>query len=111
MKKITQAQALFLILLVCLIAWSTAVECRQLCKGEWRLPDNYPAGFSGWGKIDRLSENQIVIDDVLFPLAVNATFNVPSVSGVPASWFEAGHRVGYVLNSEGQIMSLWKIPE
>lgn len=79
-----------------------------LQKGEWYPPENYPDGFHGWGRISRIDEKEIVIDDSLYALAKSVSFHTPGVSDVPSSWFGTGDTVGWLQNDRGEIVSLWR---
>ena len=79
-------------------------------KGEWVLPGHYPDGFDGWGRLDRLGADEIVIDDNLYPLSPSVTYNIATGNNVGASLFRVGDRVGYIEDANGLIISLWRIP-
>jgi hypothetical protein len=83
---------------------------QQRYKGEWVLPEHYPEGFHGWGRMDRLGAHEIVIDDHLYPLSPSVTFNTATSRDVRASWFQVGDTVGYLADTNGLIISLWRIP-
>ena len=79
-------------------------------KGEWLLPKHYPDGFDGWGKINRINTEEIVIDDVQFALHSNVSYYTPtSPSAMPFSWLKQGKTVGFIKNSSNEIASLWLI--
>jgi hypothetical protein len=80
-------------------------------KGEWILPEHYPDGFNGWGRIDRLGADEIVIDDTLYPLSPSVMYNIATSSNVRASLFRVGDTVGYLEDANGLIISLWRIPQ
>ena len=79
-------------------------------KSEWVLPGHYPDGFNGWGRIDRLGADEIVIDDNLYPLSPSVKYNIATSSNVRASLFRVGDTVGYLEDVNGLIISLWRIP-
>lgn len=64
--------------------------------------------FDGFGTIDRIGDNEIVIDDTLIKLNDQITFY--SETGVAQSKtdFAVGNGVAFVLNAQGEIVSLWK---
>lgn len=79
-------------------------------KPEAELPIEYPDGFHGFGPIDALREDVIVIGDMLIKLSPSVTFHTPTnMNSYPAD-FNKGDLVGYLKNSEGEITSLWLIP-
>jgi hypothetical protein len=75
--------------------------------GGLALPEHYPDRFTGIGRIDRLAEEEIVIDDSLYTLAPYVTYHTPTAMNVSNIMFRAGNLVGFLTNSEGQIISLW----
>ena len=83
---------------------------QELYKGEWVLPEHYPDGFHGWGRLDRLGADEIVIDDNLYPLSPSVKFNTATSNNVRASMFRVGDTVGYLEDPNGLIISLWRIP-
>jgi hypothetical protein len=78
-------------------------------KEEWKLPGFYPQGFDGYGHIDRLDMDEVVIDDSLLKLDYNVSYNTPRSKNTSDSDFLVGAVVGYLLNSEGKVVSLWLI--
>ena len=71
------------------------------------VPDYYPETFDGIGRIDRLGDDQIVIDDGTKGLASGVTFATPSSHYAGRGLFRIGCTVGYLLDREGNIQSLW----
>ena len=80
-------------------------------KEEWlgRLPDFYPRGFDGYGRIDRITAEEVVIDDALFKLAPDIRYSTPRRPNASSDSFEPGRQVGYILNANHEIKSLWFI--
>lgn len=78
-------------------------------EGGVGLPKHYPDQFSGFGRIDRIASDEIVIDDLLYRLASSVTYHTPTRTNASRSWFRTGNLVGFVLNSEQEIVSLWLI--
>ena len=78
-------------------------------KPEVVLPVDYPNGFDGFGRIDDMDDNGVVIQDSLFKLAPSVTFHTPTDMHSTAAYFEIGNLVGYLTNKEGEIISLWLI--
>jgi len=83
----------------------------KLYKGEWITPKNYPDGFHGIGRVDRISPEAVVIDDSIKPLSPKATYHTPSSRYTRQSSIKTGDLVGYLKDRHGRIISLWKIPE
>jgi hypothetical protein len=79
--------------------------------GERPLHHGYPVQFSGVGTIDRITNKIAVIDDSFFEFDERASFNTPRSRHTSSSRFQPGDVVGYLINSDGQIESLWMIQE
>ncbi|CAB1079017.1 hypothetical protein JY97_10475 [Alkalispirochaeta odontotermitis] len=78
-------------------------------KSEWDLPDHYPAVFDGYGYINRIAAEEVVIDDSLLRLSPATTYaTLNSVLAVNDD-FRDGDLVGYLSNSGQEIISLWLI--
>ena len=73
------------------------------------LPKYYPGKFNGTGRIDRITADEIVINDTLYRLSPNAEFATPTRKHASTSSFRAGNRVGYITNENHEIISLWLI--
>jgi hypothetical protein len=73
------------------------------------LPEYYPDKFNGTGRIDRITVDQIVVDDILYRLSRNAEFSTPTTKHASRSSFRIGNRVGYITNENSEIISLWLI--
>lgn len=78
-------------------------------KPEVVLPSGYPNGFDGYGRIETLEENGVVIQDVFIKLASFVTFHTPTNMDSMSAEFNIGDLVGYITNIEGEITSLWLI--
>ena len=76
---------------------------------EWKLPDFYPRGFDGYGVIDRITDNEVVIGDTFFKLSFDVQYNTQRNKNTSDYSFKAGRRVAYLLNKEREIESLWLI--
>ena len=80
---------------------------RERNGGGLVLPKHYPDRFTGIGRIDRLAEEEIVIDDSLYTLAPYVEYHTPTAMNVSNIIFRAGSLVGFITNSEHQILSIW----
>ncbi|HJX34026.1 MAG TPA: hypothetical protein VJ373_02525 [Desulfatiglandales bacterium] len=81
-------------------------------KPEWKMPDFYPAdGFDGMGRINEIVVNDgiVVIDDSEFRLFPYAEYHTPTYKNAPGALFKEGDQVGYILDSEKNITSMWLI--
>lgn len=75
------------------------------------LPDYYPQWLDGTGHIDRMGEEEIVIEDHLFPLSKRVRCGTLKHPYVKRSSLQEGDLVGFVTNDKGEIVSLWEFPE
>ena len=71
------------------------------------LPGHYPDKFDGTGHIDRIGDNEIVIDDSLYRISSFVKYHTPKTSNTSSGWFRAGDLVGFIKNSNNEIISLW----
>ena len=78
-------------------------------KPEVVLPPEYPNGFDGYGRMEMLGENGVVIQDVFIKLASLVTFHTPINMNSTSAEFNKGDLVGYLTDPEGEITSLWLI--
>ena len=77
-------------------------------KPEMAFPDHYPySGFHGMGYILTISENEAVIDDEVFAFSQDVVYHTLDVENASRAFFGPDMRVGYLLDSEGNIKSLW----
>lgn len=81
----------------------------KVFREEWKLPDFYPRGFDGYGRIDMIFADRIVISDLSKKLSRSVVYAVPSSPYASKSSFRVGNMVGYLLDHERQIVSLWLI--
>jgi hypothetical protein len=92
---------------ICIPAGVFAGE--QKIRGEWILPENYPQGFDGYGYINRIAADEVVIDESLFRLSPRVTYTTLNSVMAQSEDFIEGDLVGYITNSEQAIISLWLI--
>jgi hypothetical protein len=81
-------------------------------KPEWKMPDFYPVdGFDGMGRIDDIAvrDGIVVINDSQFKISPSAEYHTPTFKNAPGALFEQGDQVGYILDSEKNIISMWLI--
>jgi hypothetical protein len=77
--------------------------------GERPLHPGYPNIFDNIGRIDRISDGEAVISDSLYRVAPSVTYHAPGRSNASRSRFQAGDRVGCLINADGEIESIWLI--
>ena len=82
---------------------------QQRYKPEVLLPLGYPDGFHGFGPIDALNEDGIVIGDIFIKLSPFVTCHKPTNMNSYLADFNTGDLVGYLKNPGGEITSLWLI--
>jgi hypothetical protein len=76
---------------------------------EWKLPKFYPRGFDGYGRIDMMFEDRVVISDSSKKLSSSVVYGTPSSSHASKSSFREGNTVAYLLDQNREIVSLWLI--
>jgi hypothetical protein len=76
---------------------------------EWKLPAFYPRGFDGYGRIDMIFEDRIVISDSSRKLSSSVVYGIPSSPHASKSSFRVGNMAGYLLDHQREIVSLWLI--
>jgi hypothetical protein len=72
--------------------------------------DGFQVEFQGVGVIDRMGAGEIVIDDSLFRLSPSVAFYGEGGEPLSSGSFAVGTLVGYELEGERVIRSLWKLP-
>ena len=70
-------------------------------------PDYYPDTFNLIGKIDRIAENEIVINDTLYRLSPNLSCYTPTSMYASKAIFSVGNRVGVEIDSKHEVTSLY----
>ena len=86
-----------------------SVHAERLVKGQWTLPEHYPKGFHGYGYINRLAQDEVVIDDQLFVLAKSVVYATPVSEVASRADFNEGDLVGYLKNPRDEITSIWLV--
>jgi hypothetical protein len=81
----------------------------RFLREEWKLPDFYPRGFDGYGRIDAILKNRIIIADTGWKFARQIRFATPRDSHAGITSFSVGDTVAYLLNEKREIISLWYI--
>jgi hypothetical protein len=81
----------------------------KIFREEWKLPAFYPRGFDGYGRIDMIFADRMVISDSSRKLAGSVVYATPSNSYASKSSFRVGDMVGYLFDHRREIVSLWLI--
>jgi len=97
------------IFFVSIVIPSGVSYAQRRVKPEWVLPEHYPYGFDGWGQIDVIADDEIVIDDSLYKLSPSVEYSTPTEKYATRNSFSAGKIVGFITNSKREIVSLWLI--
>ena len=86
---------------------SSISYAQRRVKPEMMLPSYYPDGFDGMGRIDMISEGKMVIDDRIVGIAPYVQYFTLEEMNVPGDRFRAGNFVGFIKNSDNEIISMW----
>jgi hypothetical protein len=76
---------------------------------EWKVPKFYPRGFDGYGKIDTIEEDGVIISDTAWKFSPGIQFATPGDRNAGIDDFSPGDTVAYLLNQDREITSLWYI--
>ncbi|MEJ2725777.1 MAG: hypothetical protein P8175_14265 [Deltaproteobacteria bacterium] len=97
-------------LALCLVAGDiplTPCHAQGLVKPEVVLPKHYPKGFNGYGRIDAIDTDLVVIDDAAYRLSPTVTYNTPESANALMTDFRPGVLAGFLTNAQNEILSLW----
>ena len=81
----------------------------RFMREEWKVPNFYPRGFDGYGKIEKIEQDSVVIGDNALKFSSGIKFATPRDSHAGIYDFNVGDTVAYLLNAKGEIASLWYI--
>ena len=109
MKHIAICVGLALFLVNIALPASVGYSAQKGFEGDRVLPEHYPDRFDGGGPIDRITEDEAVIGDMLWKLSPDVRYHTPSIENASSAWFKEGKFVGYITNSRREIVSLWLI--
>lgn len=71
-------------------------------------PDLHEGKFDGYGGIDRITPQEVVIDDTLYYLTAGAVYKYLDGRSTTADDFPVGTKVWFVLYADNIIKSVWK---
>jgi hypothetical protein len=77
--------------------------------GEEPVYPGYPRAFNIFGRIDRITAGELVIDDSLYRISAAATYHTPRQSNTTQSELHVDDVVGCLSNADGEIESIWFI--
>ena len=106
LKFVMYSKALTFILFCFLCALFSNIPPSYAQSEPGRYP-HYPADFDGYGKIDRISNKVIVIDDTLYSFSPRVSFATPKFRHSRKTLFQPGQRIAFFLNDKRQITSVW----
>jgi hypothetical protein len=66
-------------------------------------------GFDGYGKIETIEEDGVVISDTVWKFSPGIKFATPKDRNAGIYAFSVGDTVAYLLNQDREITSLWYI--
>ena len=105
--------------IITVLIFSVLFSLINICSGEDKAvkkyqeeivyPKHYPNKFNGMGHIDRISRNEIVIDDSLFSLSPHVTYSTKGKRHASKAWLKVGSFIGYKTDSNNKIVSIWLI--
>ena len=81
----------------------------KFMREDWKVPEFYPSGFDGWGKIDTIDQDGVVIADTVWKFSPGIQFATPNDRNAGIDDFSPGNTVAYLLNQDSEITSLWYI--
>ena len=81
----------------------------RVMREDWKVPNFYPKGFDGFGKIEKIEDDGIIISDSSFKFAPGARFATPRDRNAGIYAFSVGDTVAYLLDKDSEIASLWYI--
>ncbi|MCG8641589.1 MAG: hypothetical protein MI862_17800 [Desulfobacterales bacterium] len=78
---------------------------------EEPIHPGYPYVFDMTGKLDRISKDQIVIDDVLCQISSSTTYHAHNLIITKATSFKIGDEIGVIFSDKGsrEVASVWLI--
>jgi len=71
-------------------------------------PDLKEGEFDGYGVIDQITAQEVVIDDAYYRLSGSTTYKYMNGSSASADNFPVGTRVWFMLYTDNIIESVWK---
>jgi hypothetical protein len=81
----------------------------RFMREEWKVPKFYPRGFDGYGKIEAIENDGVIIDDTGWKFSRNIKFATPRDRHAGITAFSVGDTVAFLLNEKREIISLWYI--
>ena len=108
-RTISVCALLAIVLVLCAVPENLSHAQGRFLREEWILPDFYPRGFDGFGKIVEISPKRVVVDDTAWNFSRHVQFATPRNPDAFRDAFKVGDTVAYLLNKNREIVSLWFI--
>jgi hypothetical protein len=108
-RTISVCALLAIVLVLCAVPGNLSHAQGRFLREEWILPDFYPRGFDGFGKIVEISPKRVVVDDAAWNFSRHVKFATPTQPDAFRDAFKVGDTVAYLLNTNREIISLWFI--
>ena len=81
----------------------------RFIREEWKIPDFYPRGFDGYGRIDTISKEGVTIADTFWKFSRQVQFATPRDRNAGLRSFSEGDTAAFLLNEKDEVISLWYI--
>ncbi len=99
----------------CLLALSLITPDPSIAQRKYRpemlLPSHYPEVFDGYGRVDRIEGEEIVINDRLFKLSPRFSFATKTSTRAAGELLKVGDTVGFKISADSHVISLWLIED
>lgn len=97
----------------CLMVLAIIAPDPSLAQKKYRpemvLPSYYPNDFDGFGRVDRIEGDEIVINDRLLKLSPRFTFSTKTSQRASREILKVGDMVGFTKGPGDNVVSLWLI--
>ncbi|NOX33911.1 MAG: hypothetical protein GXP56_09270 [Deltaproteobacteria bacterium] len=106
MKKISRCFLFGTVALAFLLLIFTAMAA-----AEEPIHKGYPFVFDQTGRLDRISNKDLVVDDVLYKLSSSTTYHAPDTIFTKFTSFKKGDFLGIILKGKNtrEVLSVWLI--
>ena len=108
-RTIIVCTALAVMFVLCAVPGNVSHAQGRFLREEWILPDFYPRGFDGFGKIMEITPKRVVIDDTAWNFSRHVKYATPRNPDTFRDAFKVGDTVAYLINKDREIISLWFI--
>lgn len=63
--------------------------------------------YENYGSVQRIAEDEIVVDDRLLKLAENVVYHAPESGGLVSKNIKEGSQIGFNLNDKKEVTDIW----